>query len=209
MWQDLVVSWHDAVPGGAVCQMIRTSPVSWDMHPSDHHVLPVAVAAAFPQPPAHLTCAACPAPQAYKRQGWTETFVQWTPQGNYLITMHRQGVALWGGPEYKRAARIAHPNVSLIDISPNERYMITYSSYEAPDPREPPRCLMNIFDTRTTKLVRKFEAPIDDFAIGAAAGAQDTLIWPVFKWAGGKQVRSNRGNECGAGRQERQLAAAC
>jgi hypothetical protein len=50
--------------------------------------------------------------QMYKRQGWTETFVQWTPQGNYLITMHRQGVALWAGPEYKRAGRIAHPNVS-------------------------------------------------------------------------------------------------
>ncbi|KAK9919272.1 hypothetical protein M0R45_027881 [Rubus argutus] len=39
----------------------------------------------------------------YKRQFWTESFVQWSPLGTYLATVHRQGAAVWGGAtDFKR-----------------------------------------------------------------------------------------------------------
>ena len=37
------------------------------------------------------------AEEVYKRSFWTESFVGWSPHGSYLATMHRQGIALWGG----------------------------------------------------------------------------------------------------------------
>ena len=51
------------------------------------------------------------AEDVYKRSTWTESFVQWSPAGNYLATIHRQGVAVWGGPSWQRLARFSHPGV--------------------------------------------------------------------------------------------------
>ena len=47
----------------------------------------------------------------YKRASWTESFVQWSPHGNYLATVHRQGVVVWGGASWQRLARFSHPGV--------------------------------------------------------------------------------------------------
>ena len=55
-------------------------------------------------------------------QNWTETYVRWSPKGTYLATLHHQGIALWGGEEFKRLMRFSHPGVQLIDFSPCERY---------------------------------------------------------------------------------------
>ena len=41
--------------------------------------------------------------------------------------MHLQGVALWGGPGFERLVRLAHPQVKLVDFSPDETYIITWS----------------------------------------------------------------------------------
>lgn len=35
------------------------------------------------------------------------------------------------------------------------------------------------------KKLRTFEGPVDDYAVGTAAGAGGTVNWPLFKWAGG------------------------
>ena len=42
--------------------------------------------------------------------------------GTYLATLHSQGVALWGGEEFQRIAKFAHPGVQYIDFSPCERF---------------------------------------------------------------------------------------
>ena len=68
---------------------------------------------AFPSPPALL-------------KDWTETYVRWSPMGTYLATLHSQGVALWGGDDYKRIAKFAHPGVQYIDFSPCERYEFSF-----------------------------------------------------------------------------------
>ncbi|XP_076889765.1 eukaryotic translation initiation factor 3 subunit B-like [Bidens hawaiensis] len=73
----------------------------------------------------------------YKRPFWTESFVQWSPLGTYLATVHRQGAAVWGGATtFNRLMRYAHPQVKLIDFSPGEKYLVTYSSHEPSNPRD-------------------------------------------------------------------------
>lgn len=53
------------------------------------------------------------------RQHWTESFVQWSPAGTFLASMHVRGVLLWGGPSWSRLKRLTHPGVNLIDFSPD------------------------------------------------------------------------------------------
>lgn len=48
-------------------------------------------------------------------QFWTESFVQWSPLGTYLATIHRQGAAVWGGEKsFNRLMRYIHPQVKLV-----------------------------------------------------------------------------------------------
>lgn len=123
----------------------------------------------------------------YKRAFWTESFVQWSPLGTYLATVHRQGAAVWGGAStFNRLMRYAHPQVKLIDFSPGEKYLVTYSSHEPSNPRDANRVVINIFDVRTGKVMRDFKGSADDFAIGGTGGVTG-VSWPVFRWAGGKE----------------------
>lgn len=50
----------------------------------------------------------------YRRSFWTESFVQWSAHGSLLATIHRQGIAVWGGKSWKRVARMSHPNVRFL-----------------------------------------------------------------------------------------------
>ncbi|CAI0413995.1 unnamed protein product [Linum tenue] len=122
----------------------------------------------------------------YKRTYWTESYVQWSPLGTYLATVHRQGAAVWGGATtFNRLMRYAHPQVKLIDFSPGEKYLVTYSSHEPSNPRDANRVVINIFDVRTGKVMRDFKGSADEFAIGGAGGVTG-VSWPVFRWGGGK-----------------------
>ncbi|GAB4828263.1 Eukaryotic translation initiation factor 3 subunit B [Ancistrocladus abbreviatus] len=122
----------------------------------------------------------------YKRPFWTESFVQWSPLGTYLATIHRQGAAVWGGAStFNRLMRYAHPQVKLIDFSPGEKYLVTYSSHEPSNPRDTHRVVLNIFDVRTGKVMRDFKGSADEFAVGGTGGVTG-VSWPIFRWAGGK-----------------------
>ncbi|CAM6084442.1 unnamed protein product [Calypogeia fissa] len=123
----------------------------------------------------------------YQRQFWTESFVQWSPLGTYLATIHRQGAAVWGGAQtFNRLMRYIHPQVKLIDFSPGEKYMVTYSSHEPSNPRDTQRVTLNIFDVRSGKVLREFKGSADDFATGGTGGVAG-VSWPVFRWAGGRE----------------------
>ncbi|CAA2985342.1 eukaryotic translation initiation factor 3 subunit B-like [Olea europaea subsp. europaea] len=123
----------------------------------------------------------------YKRSFWTESFVQWSPLGTYLATVHRQGAQVWGGATtFDRLTRYAHPQVKLIDFSPGEKFFVTYSSHEPSNPRDTHRVVINIFDVRTGKVMRDFKGSADEFAIGGTGGVSG-VSWPVFKWSGGKE----------------------
>ncbi|KAI5067602.1 hypothetical protein GOP47_0018130 [Adiantum capillus-veneris] len=123
---------------------------------------------------------------AYHRSYWTESFVQWSPLGTYLATIHRQGAAVWGGTTtFNRIMRFIHPQVRLIDFSPSERFLVTYSSHEPSNPRDTQKVVLNVFDVRTGKILREFKGSADDYATGGVGGVSG-VSWPVFRWAGGK-----------------------
>ncbi len=120
------------------------------------------------------------ATEVYKRDFWTESYVQWSPRGNFLATVHRQGVALWGGPEFARFQKMSHNGVQFIEFSPCERFLATGSTHE--DQRDA-AVLVNFFDVRSGAKLRSFQGPISEFAVGAGG-----LTWPVFKWAGASEA---------------------
>lgn len=122
----------------------------------------------------------------YQRNYWTESFVQWSPLGTYLATVHRQGAAVWGGATtFNRLMRYAHQQVKFIDFSPGERFLVTYSSQEPSNPRDTHKVILNIFDVRTGKVMRDFKGSVDDFVVGGTGGVSG-VSWPVFRWGGGK-----------------------
>ena len=59
--------------------------------------------------------------------------------GTYLATFHRQGIQLWGGPKWTKQMRLNHPQARLIDFSPCEKYLVTFSPQfaENDDPKDP------------------------------------------------------------------------
>lgn len=125
----------------------------------------------------------------YKRSFWTESFVMWSPHGSLLATIHTQGIAVWGGPSFSRICRMAHRNVQLMEFSPNERYVISYSAEEPKGRQDRASLTLIVFDTFTGAKLRTFEGPVDDYAVGSAAGAGGAVSWPLFKWAGGDRDR--------------------
>src|SRR5690606_31202705 len=66
--------------------------------------------------------------QIVARQMWTESFVKWSPLGTFLTSMHPQGVQLWGGPSWKRIQRFYHPFVNMVEYSPKENYIVSWSN---------------------------------------------------------------------------------
>ena len=42
------------------------------------------------------------------------------------------------------------------------------------------------------KTLRTFAGPVDDYAVGSAAGAGGAVNWPLFKWAGGGEDKCAR-----------------
>ncbi|KAJ3040110.1 Translation initiation factor 3 subunit b [Rhizophlyctis rosea] len=119
---------------------------------------------------------------AHSRQNWSDMYVAWSPKGTYLATFHKQGIVLWGGPSWNKIVRFAHPNVKLIDFSPNEKYLTTWSH----EPFSTPEGDMHrvaIWDIITGRQLRSF--PVDPNALGGGSAAQSTLKidWPLFKWS--------------------------
>ena len=127
------------------------------------------------------------------RQHWTESFVQWSPQGTFLTSMHTQGVQLWGGPNWSRQKRFAHPFVNLVDYSPGEKYLTTWSNRPISIPEEGHPMLSVdddgknyvIWDIETGKALRSF-ANIDlpsNSNDEAGQPIKRKVVWPAFKWS--------------------------
>ncbi|GFO04236.1 eukaryotic translation initiation factor 3 subunit b [Plakobranchus ocellatus] len=101
-----------------------------------------------------------------ERSCWTETYVRWSPQGTYLATFHQKGIALWGGPKFSRIMKFGHQGVQLIDFSPCERYLVTFSPLQ--DSHDDPQAII-IWDIRSGIKKRGFHC-------------ESRSTWPIFKW---------------------------
>lgn len=112
---------------------------------------------------------AMPEPLLLKeRPLWTESAVTWSPLGTYLATYHKRGIALWGGQDFTQLHRFAHEGVTMIDFSPCENYVVTFSAALAgfDDPNA-----FIIWDIRTGAKKRSFNSE------------RNQIMWPVFKWS--------------------------
>lgn len=124
-----------------------------------------------------------------ERQHWTETFLQWSPLGTYLTSIHAQGVQLWGGPAWSRQARFAHPFVNLVAFSPHEKYLVTWSNrpISIPDTGHPSLSIDDdgknyvIWDIATGTPLRSFANL--DLPKAEEGKPQPKLQWPAFKWS--------------------------
>ena len=137
------------------------------------------------------------------RQHWTDTFTQWSPMGTYLASMHTRGVLLWGGKSWSRLKRLTHPGVNLIDFSPNENYVTTWSHRPIQVEEDNPVLTPEeegknyiIWDVVTGKPLRSFanleQAPTFD---EEGKPIKKKMTWPAFKWSADDKyvARMNQG----------------
>ncbi|EIW86614.1 translation initiation factor eIF-3b [Coniophora puteana RWD-64-598 SS2] len=128
---------------------------------------------------------------AFSKKGWTDLYVSWSPLGTYVATLFRQGVRLWGGPSWEHQQRFAHPFVKLLDFSPCEQYLVTWSHDPITVPPNMPQGPeffspedeghnIAVWDIKSGHLLRTFPT--------SAAEADDALTkkqmqWPALKWS--------------------------
>ncbi|KNC50002.1 eukaryotic translation initiation factor 3 subunit B [Thecamonas trahens ATCC 50062] len=113
------------------------------------------------------------------RTNWSETYLTWSPLGSYLATFHSDGevpvgVALWGGSDMKRIRRFPHRGVKLVQFSPQENYLITWSSLPV-DPQ----------DVENTQPIMVWEVLTGKRLYTSAPKIpKEAFSWPLFQWAG-------------------------
>jgi translation initiation factor 3 subunit B len=126
------------------------------------------------------------------RAHWTQLFVQWSPKGNFLASVHPQGVQLWGGASFSKQKQFPHPFVQLIEFSPLEGYLTTWSSRPIQVEEGQPILTFEedgkniiVWDIETGKPLRSFVSH-DLTAAPAAEGdvqPKKKVQWPAFKWS--------------------------
>ena len=130
-------------------------------------------------------------------QNWTDLYVSWSPLGTYLASLHRPGVRLWAGTSWSAQQRFAHPLVRLLDFSPNEKYLVTWShdpivvpegAQQGPQFFSPEDEGNNIavWEIKTGNLLRTFPSNYSEGAedgSNAGPGKKQQLQWPALKWS--------------------------
>lgn len=126
------------------------------------------------------------------RAHWTQLFVQWSPKGNFLASVHPQGVQLWGGASFSKQKQFPHPFVQLIEFSPLEGYLTTWSSRPIQVEEGQPILTFEedgkniiVWDIETGKPLRSFVSH-DLTAAPAVEGdvqPKKKVQWPAFKWS--------------------------
>merc|ERR1711957_1148440 len=113
--------------------------------------------------------------------GWTEKFVVWSPLGTYLLTVSERGVLLWGGNGFQMLQKFAHSNVQLVDFSPGERYLCTWSP-EGMDGEEN----LQIWDVKTGEVKRGFPT------------SREQPAWPMMHWSADEKTVMRQNAEDGS-----------
>ncbi|CAF2026875.1 unnamed protein product [Brassica napus] len=103
---------------------------------------------------------------------------RWSPQGTFFVTAADHNmVIIWGSrycTDFGQLLRFCHYQVEEFDISPGEKYLVTYSK---PKPSDPNGLWLKIFDVKTgTAIVGLNNVDV-----------ADSPQWPlIIRWAGGK-----------------------
>ncbi|WPK23939.1 hypothetical protein PUMCH_001189 [Australozyma saopauloensis] len=122
------------------------------------------------------------------RKGFTSKYAKFSPKGTYMFSIHPQGIQSWGGENFERINKFVHPQVRLIDFSPNEKYMVTL----APTPIERPTTAEELKDfpfgpeSEGHKLViwdLLTGEPVRTFALPPHLEGLKEMPWPLVKWS--------------------------
>ncbi|KAK4604334.1 hypothetical protein RGQ29_012723 [Quercus rubra] len=104
--------------------------------------------------------------------------VMWSPSGTYLATTFKRGSIIWGGTTFFSPLMFYdHKMVKLTDISPGEKYLVSYSKYEITG------AVLKIFDVETGEVKMVTDRSKFEHAIGGIE-AISQVSWPVFRWSG-------------------------
>ena len=87
---------------------------------------------------------------------------------------------LWGGPSWKRLMKINHGGVKLIDFSPCERFLVTWS------PESDQAAALIVWDVNTGKQLRAFPG----------ASPDREMEWPAFQWSHDDAFFARLGDDC-------------
>jgi translation initiation factor 3 subunit B len=76
--------------------------------------------------------------------------VAWSPQGTYLTTFHKAGIKLWGADEFVPQERYVHSDVTSVNFSPCENYLITIGN-----PKQGDDAII-VWDVQSAQKLRSF-----------------------------------------------------
>ncbi|QLQ81733.1 hypothetical protein HG537_0F04940 [Torulaspora globosa] len=115
------------------------------------------------------------------RDNWSNNYVRFSPKGTYLFSYHDQGVVAWGGPHFDRLRRFYHPNVRTSSVSPNEKYLVTFSA-------DPILCKDADKDSPFSKKNEGHQLCIWEIATGLLMTTfpvvkSPFLHWPLVRWS--------------------------
>lgn len=124
-----------------------------------------------------------------QRDNFTTGFSAWSPKGSYLVTIHPQGLQSWGGSNFDSIRRYFHPEVRLLEFSPDEKYLVSLS----PEPIKLPPADHPARETfpfkpedEGHKLVIWELAtglPVRTFALPPNLEQSKKIEWPLIKWS--------------------------
>ena len=125
--------------------------------------------------------------QDYAKVQWSEGAAIWSPRGTYVATFHPRGIKLWSrvesGDDNARVewiivTRFEHNNVSFVDFSPCENYLVTFNETEPErDDKRNPRAII-VWDILTGKKKRGFLGPSRAFV-----AQEGSIPWPILHWS--------------------------
>jgi translation initiation factor 3 subunit B len=122
------------------------------------------------------------------RKNFTSKYAKWSPKGNFLFSVHPQGIQSWGGEDFGSISKFIHNQVRLIDFSPTEKYMVTLSPLPITLPENPNERAHFPFgpESEGHKLViwdLVTGEPARTFALPPHLEGQKEMPWPLVKWS--------------------------
>jgi len=69
----------------------------------------------------------CGEKQKEQNKVWCDWEVHWSPHGNFVTTFHKPGILIWGGDEMQNKRRFMHNQVTNVQFSPTEKYLVTWN----------------------------------------------------------------------------------
>jgi len=107
---------------------------------------------------------------------WCDWKVQFSPQGSYIATFHKQGIALWAGDQFtKWKVRFPHEGVKHIEFSPNEEFLLTWNGAEPGKDDNAVR----IFRVLSGETKRQCQTPM----VSPTNPTSDKDVFPHFLWS--------------------------